>query len=290
MVDFINSNNDKQLIYDLSKILKFYKDNRMYADMNFANRVSMIFGQNDSISLNTISSSCDNNSGSFTPTDKNLEINFLSNNEWVDIYRKLCVGNKKCNSGNRVKYYNYSFLSTLLHELTHSKQSFLLDNFRSDDLVKIVEYCDKLIALNYEFYFINHDFFPIERYAELRSLLLSADVIDYVYPNENNLIFKFNYLDELLIDYDESGLCPLEYFADLCYLNNLPDFYDILTSIDYQNMSLNEKIFLGFPISRKEYKNINFLVDEMKNKFLDGEYDNKFYSLSYINKRINLQK
>ena len=182
------------------------------------------------------------------------------------------VKNKSLNSkvGDNNIFMYYYILTTIIHELTHARQYYLSKNENNN----IYNSCQELIKEKYDVYVKNHFEIPTERYANLRAQTLTYEVLSYIYPIRKIQEFRRLIYIYLLIGYKVKRN---EKLVELVYEKELPKEFEIISAIDYYNrvmeenslpkvniitpndITLYERLYLGLPISAKEYHQLDDL-------------------------------
>lgn len=109
----------------------------------------------------------------------------------------------------------FSVISTLIHEISHARQDYVIENYPYSFAGMLYSYCNSVSELLPIFYKIYYDCFPDERNAFLRENYIANMVIKHVYDDKLSLFFKELFFEELLINYDYD-MYPLKRFGDAC--------------------------------------------------------------------------
>lgn len=277
--------NDKLLIYEISKIVKYYKDNHLKCDMNFVKKILDVYLRNDYMNLynGVISDNSEENLAFYSRYYDGIVLNFIKTLNQREFYADASVYKEHVNIGSNDKISYYCVLVTLLYEITHAKQSMIANSDSKDDIVNIYRYCYSFILEEYELYRQIHDSVPFERYANIRSEYLASEVIDYVYPNENNIIFKLLFLDYLIYDYSLDGMYPLKYFGSLVANK---DFDELIPEVTIEDNNLWERLLYGVEITKEEYNLILSMYDDLLLSYKYNLYVNRENTLNKIKKKI----
>ena len=156
----------------------------------------------------------------------------------------------------------FVILSTIIHELTHARQDYVMNVHKNE----IYNSCDSLIDEKYEVYDDNHDEVLIERYANLRGELLAYQVLSYIYPPRYVKFLQLAICEYLLCGYEEkegSVISALDTYNRIMEENGFPK-----VDIDCEeSLDLYSRLYLGLPISSEEYKKlINLYCDIFEGK------------------------
>lgn len=283
MSNYLNdkSNNDYQLINDISKVLRDYKNKNKRVDRNFADKVLNILLMNDNLNVNRIKfvSVCYGVHGNYDYIDKIIRINFQSLQKDRKYYKYI-----KSKDGNLYEY--YVFLFVILHEFTHAKQYKIISQGTKYEVGAMYRYSDVFLKEHYDLYYLNHNIVPYERFANIRSYYLTIEILKKVYNIKELWYFQYTFLHELLYNYDGKGLYPLKKFNELVENNSLPRFSHLIPNIDICEDNLYERLNIGLPITEREY---NYLKEIGINYFTNKENckDVNFdLSTALIKKRI----
>lgn len=279
---------DRRMIYDISKVVKKYKENNRIADISFIREISGIFASYNDVSLNYVGAmpAYFKDVGGYNECFEELYVNFDSLFvETKDIQNGIIDGHS-FNAGDNVKFYNFVVLITILHELCHAKQDFIIKNDKGLN-ADVYRFCGNLVEDNSDFYNLYHDLFPFERYADLYSLKMACEVMDYVYKDMNNLVFKLDYLYMLIQDYIDSIDGPLYRFANVCELFKCDDFNPLLYKLNIHDLELHDRLFLGLQISNEECLKVKSIYHQGLDSFYEGSFYKRDFSIKTLCKRIN---
>lgn len=262
MSNYLNdkSNNDYQLIHDISEVLRDYKNKNKRVDRKFVDKVVNILLMNDNIDVNR-TEFVPNRFAYYDIMDKTICINFQRAQGNRKYYKQI-----KSKDGNLFEY--YVFLSIILHEFTHAKQYAIIDQGTKYEVSDIYRYSDYFLQEYNPLYNLNHDTIPYERYANIRSHYLTIEISKRLYNIKKLWYFQCMFLSELLYDYDEEGIYPLKKFNDLIESNTSDSFNNLIPNIDIQEDNLYERLNIGLPITEKEF---TFLKEIEMNYFTTKE-------------------
>ena len=264
MSNYLNdeSNNDYQLINEISELLKIYKKNNKRVDRNFVDRVMNIALINDSLNINSkILFDSGNFCGYYGVVDKGLYLNYQHLQSSKKYYK-----NARLKDGNLFEY--YEFIISILHEMTHAKQYDIIDSNVQCEASNLYKYSDEFLKNNLDLYISNHDTVPYERYANIRSNYLAVEILKRIYNLEELWFFQWELLYYLLYNYDNKGLYPLRKFNELVENYSLPRFDHLIPKIDISDDNLYERLNIGLPITKEEY---NYLIEIRSNYLCSKE-------------------
>ena len=191
------SNNDKQLIKELSIYIKNHRNKKLPIDKKFVNDVTNIILLNSEMDYegtifdekidagacwyNTIKKQVHNISG-IIKDSKDYKKNYF-----------------RSNVGDNSIFAYFVALEYIIHELTHGRQYYICENRQQGPYSFAADIYDSSFSLMqdfYDFYDENHDYFLTERYASLRGYNIAIQTLSYVFPPK-----KVNFLNKLLIHY-----------------------------------------------------------------------------------------
>ena len=263
MSNYLNdkSNNDYQLIRDISQLLRNYKNKNKRVDRKFVDKVLDVLLMNDSLTVNRTKFVSDCDGGYYDYTDKTIGINFQSLQENRKNYKYI-----KSKDGNLYEY--YVFLIVILHEFTHAKQYKIIEQGTKYAVSAIYRYSDNFLRNNTDLYNLNHDTVPYERFANIRSFYLTIEILKRVYSIKELWHFQYAFLYDLLYNYDDEGLFPLKKFNELVESNSLPKFSHLIPNINVCEDNLYEKLNIGLPITEEDF---NYLKGIRTNYFAHKE-------------------
>lgn len=254
-----SSKNDYQLVTELSKIVRSYKDKNKPVDRKFVNKVVDVCLINSEINLN--------NGVIIAGNSKILENDF--NSCYVDdtiIYSSLSLKNfyemldkfgSAYNFGDRYMLSYYSVMCTLIHEISHARQDYIVKNYPYSFAGMIYSYSNNVFENEQEFYDIYYDCFPEERNAFLRGNYIANMVIKHIYGDKLSLFFKELFFKELLINYDYD-MYPLKRFGDACKQFGHDYFDRLISDVELTHENFFERVWCGYKITEDEY---NHLID-----------------------------
>lgn len=254
-----SSKNDYQLVTELSKIVRSYKDKNKPVDRKFVNKVVDVCLINSEINLK--------NGVIIAGNSKILENDF--NSCYVDdtiIYSSLSLKNfyemldkfgSAYNFGDRYMLSYYSVMCTLIHEISHARQDYIVKNYPYFFAGMIYSYSNNVFENEQEFYDIYYDCFPEERNAFLRGNYIANMVIKHIYGDKLSLFFKELFFEELLINYDYD-MYPLKRFGDACKQFGYDYFDRLISDVELTHENFFERVWCGYKITEDEY---NHLID-----------------------------
>lgn len=254
-----SSKNDYQLVTELSKIVRSYKDKNKPVDRKFVNKVVDVCLINSEINLK--------NGVIIAGNSKILENDF--NSCYVDdtiIYSSLSLKNfyemldkfgSAYNFGDRYMLSYYSVMCTLIHEISHARQDYIVKNYPYSFAGMIYSYSNNVFENEQEFYDIYYDCFPEERNAFLRGNYIANMVIKHIYGDKLSLFFKKLFFKELLINYDYD-MYPLKRFGDACKQFGYDYFDRLISDVELTHENFFERVWCGYKITEDEY---NHLID-----------------------------
>lgn len=250
------SNNDYQLVDELSKLVRSYFIRNKSVDRKFVQDVISICMRNDMVELNEQSvcftdEDCD---GYFF--EDSIYFNYSKGIDYDSLFKKSLVGD-----GNVFGYYHA--LVTLLHEFAHVKQRFY-DNMYGSGIVDIYKFCNDINESNYDFYSIYYDFFPIERYAEIRGTYISYLVMNKL--GFNNMFYKREFFRAILKDYFPDNVCPIERFASACDAFGYYEFRKYIPEYDINFDNLWDRLNFSVLITDDEYNYLSGIYYDMMDR------------------------
>ena len=242
------SNNDYQLVNDISKIVRSYKDKNKPVDMDFAKKVYNCCLENDNVNYCEIKSDSDDLSYGYFDSDA-IYLNYSMFDYYFD---ELKDAERFNNLGdhNMIKY--HFLISTILHEFTHAKQYYIAFNNNINMMASIYQFCFEVNIFNPSFYQFYYDYIPIERYANIRSYFLANKVMEKVYGDKSLLLFKTIFLTHLIKDY-EINYSPLGTFNDICNNYGYTEFSEYMPNYNITDDNLWERLCCGVEIKPEEY-------------------------------------
>lgn len=251
-----NSNNDYQLIDELSKLVRCYYVNNKPVDRKFIEGVVSICMRNDSVELNDKSVCFTDEYCDGCYFENIIYFNYSKRIEYNLLFKDSLVGDS-----NVFGYYHA--LVTLLHEFAHVKQEFY-DNMYNSNIVDIYKFCNDINESNYDFYSIYYDIFPIERYADIRGTYIAYLVMDRL--GFNNMFYKREFIDSLIRDYFPDNVCPIERFACACDAFEYYEFRGFIPDYDISSDNLWDRLNFGALITDDEYDYLFGIYNDMMNR------------------------
>lgn len=258
---------------ELLNIIYTYVFNYKEPDKHFLENVLDIVINKDNLRefIKDIDYNCDGNAAYNLPS-KILKFNV--NNILEDA--KNCFNFRICkrvyesgmNIGDLEKYiYLCSiFILTILHELEHVKQIRTLETANGNTFEKSLIQNDlDILSINPDFYKKEHDLFPIERMANINSTskLIEILKIDSDFSSFINEAFNKDYNWFITRYYIYNKIPLLEYInitrSSLYYediLINKENSKKLLRRVKNE-VSLDNRILFGLPITKKELTKIN---------------------------------
>lgn len=262
------SNNDYQLIKEISEVIRDYKNKNKRVDRKFVDKVLNILLINNNIEVNK-TKFVSNGYGSYDFVNKTIEINFQAVQSTKKEYKFL-----KLKDSNLYEY--YLILHIILHEFTHAKQYEIINEGTKCEVSNIYRYCDDFLQNNYDLYNLHHDTVPYERFSDIRADYLTLEILKRVYDIKELWYFQYITLYNLLYNYNEKELYPLKKFSDLIESNCLPQFNHLIPDINIREDNLYERLNIGLPITEEEY---NYLI-EIEDYYLSNDNNDKSFNLS----------
>jgi hypothetical protein len=264
------SNNDKELIKELSVYVKNHRDKKMPINKKFFKDVINICLKNSEIAFDEIEFNDSKDSLAEWAEDKRLGFNVTSIlNSAKDSKRDWLS-----NAGNNRLFAYYIVLETIIHELTHARQYYVEETEGNN----IYSSCLNFIYENYGIYWTHHDDILIERYADLRGSKIAYQVLSYIYPEKQIRELRDIQIECLLDGYKivhDGYLIPLikenEIYSDSEIISALDNYNGLMedcslpkVNIDItDDMTLYDRLYLGLPISASEYYNLSCLYYNM---------------------------
>lgn len=264
-MDYINyilndaSNNDKELVKELSFYVRNHSKKRLPIDKTFVKDIVDIILRNSEIEYSSIILFEGDEMAYWDVESKSLVLNITK-------VLNISKAQKKdffCTKTGDAKIFSYYLvLDTIIHELTHARQYYLIEKEKN----KIYDSCDRLLTKKYAIYSERHDDVLYERYANLRGNILSYQILSYVYPQKYTNILKLAIMEYLTSGYN---------FENNDMVSALDTYNQIMEDCDMPkvNIDFNEdtdfysRLYLGLPISSEEYeKLINLYCDIFEGK------------------------
>jgi len=261
------SNNDYQLIRELSIYIKNHKNKKQAIDKKFVNDVINIIMRNSHIDYSGIKiTNFPSSVGEYDQDSKTILMNIskLYKNS-VFLNRQFFYRNDRKVADDIIRYY-YS-LGLIIHEVTHAKQYQEIPNDKSN----IYSSCYELCTEKEEVYNKNHDMILFERYATLRGFTIAYKVLSYFYPLKNILSLRKHIYAYLLYGYTTDNDGKIE---NIVNTSKLDETTRVLTPIDNCNaimkensikpiqieansdMTLYDRLYLGLSLSLEEYRKV----------------------------------
>lgn len=270
--DFLmdESTNDKQLIKDLSVLIKNHYEKKLPINKKFVISLIQTIQSNDpDLSLDEII---------FEDYDKflaqygdNIMYIYMTNIVNYYNYRKNMYlkgyGDKKI-----VGY--YLLLSTVLHELTHTKQEYLYKEGKNDLYKFNYEFCRD----DFEGYLDFYEVVPIERYADLRAGRITSEVLSYIFDEKDIKNFRIIELFNLKRGYiytEEGVISPMKQFEEVMNIYGVKLNEDLTEYTD-----LYSRMYLGLDITKEEYEKVHNIAVSISN---NGKAEDKIKKL--VNKK-----
>ena len=242
-LDFMDSSkNDYQLVTELSKIVRSYKDKNKPVDRKFVNKVADVCLINSEINLK--------NGVIIAGNSKEIENDYEScyGDDMItysqlslrNFYKKIDNFGSAYNFGNHNMLSYYSVICTLIHEISHARQNYIANNYPYSFAGMIYSYCSNVFESEPLFYDIYYDCFPEERNAFLRGNYIANMVIKHVYGD---------------YDYD---MYPLKRFGDACKQFGYDYFDRLIPDVELTHENFFERVWCGYKVTEDEF---NHLID-----------------------------
>lgn len=244
--------NDKQLIKELSTYLKHHAKSNAPINRKFIERIVNIILDYTEISYNGL-----------------IFVGGEDIAAWVDYYKIFLFNLTKMKQNNEFKMnkkiYDYYFaLFTIVHEITHARQLYILDNKKND----LYSSSNSLIEKNENLYLENHDLVLTERYANLRGHNISYQALSYIYPYEeleNLQEISFHYLLYGYIVYMNEELISLKRktnpYDNSIITSPIDNYNFLLEDIGIEPVKTN--IYADLPLYERLYLGLNITPDEL---------------------------
>ena len=261
------SNNDYQLVKELSIFIRNHKSKNLAIDKRFIRCVVDIIMRNSQIDYSDIEiTNFPSPVGEYEQKSKTILINISK------LYRNSANLNKIFFNPINVKIddeiirYYYS-LGLIIHEVTHARQYQVIP----DDKYNIYNSCYELCTDKEAAYNKNHDMILFERYATLRGFTLAYKILSYVYPLKEILHLRKHIYAYLLYGYTADNYGQVE---NIVHTSKLDENTRVISAIDNcnaimeenainkihiesnSNMTLYDRLYLGLPLSLEEYRKI----------------------------------
>ena len=254
-----SSKNDYQLVTELSKIVRSYKDKNKPVDKDFVYKVANVCLINNEVDLK--------NGLIIVGNSKEIENDYEScyGDDMItysplslrNFYKRIDNFGSAYNFGNHNMLSYYSVICTLIHEMSHARQDYIVNNHPYSFAGMIYSYCSNVFESEPLFYDIYYDCFPEERNAFLRGNYIANMVIKHVYGDKLSLFFKELFFEELLINYDYD-MYPLKRFGDACKQFGYDYFDRLIPDVELIHENFFERVWCGYKITEEEY---NYLLD-----------------------------
>lgn len=257
-----SSKNDYQLITELSKIVRSYKDKNKPVDRNFVYSVLLSCIDNDVVDIKDGIKTLDGKDafGTF-----DIDSIFINYSLFDGYFKDLKDADRFNNLGDHNMINYHLMISTIIHEYTHAKQYYLSLNKFDAVFPKIYNFCFDVIINNPSFYQYYYDFFPLERYANIRSYYLSYKIMERVYGNKSPMLFRILFMNYLLKEYN-IDFSPLGEFGYICEQYGYKEFYKLMPRYEILDYNLWDRVIAGVDITLDEYvklRNMHFdMFDE----------------------------
>lgn len=246
------SNNDKQLVKELSIYVRNHAKNNLPINKKFVKDIISIISINSEIDYNAINFNAQNYAA-WNSKNKTLSFN---------ITKIIRASNEKLYYKSRVEDSNilsyFVILTTIIHEITHARQQYVMQIRKNE----IYSSCENLIEIKYDVYDEKHDEVLIERYANIRGEMLAYQVISYIFPYRNIKFLQSSICEYLLCGYVEKEdgiISAIDTYNFIMEENGFPK-----VNIDYgEDIDLYSRLYLGLSITKEEYDKIMDLYDEI---------------------------
>ena len=265
--------NDKELIKELSVYIKNHINKKKPINKQLVIDLTNIVARNSELYFEKVKFVNDTQFNAYWDYYK-MHINF--NMTLTLTYAKLMKYSyhQICDKNIFIYYY---ILITIIHELTHARQYYLINMEKN----QIYSSCNELLNKKYDVYFDNYDVVLMERYAGLRAETLTYEVLSYIYPTNKIQELKHQLFTDLLLGYKANQNQKL---VQLVYEKELPVDFEIISIIDnynmimeenslpkvnipfFKDMTLYERLYLGLPVSTKEYRELISLYEDIHYK------------------------
>lgn len=261
------SENDKQLVKELSRYLKRFINSSQRINKNFVNGVADIVLKNYEIQYNYLRFNNDHHCGSWCDDSYVISFNI------AQIFK-----NAKEHGKHQKNYYNvisvFYIIETVVHEITHGRQAYI----DSEQFNSIQSSCTDLLNQNYNEYMNNYEYILIERYARLRGALIAYHTVSYVYPEEDLEYVKTYMFYQFMLGYnirngnittpagedytlnkDTVIISPLDTYNSVMETNFMPTVNFSLPD----NLDLYSRLYLGVSITLDEFKAIDEIYQDL---------------------------
>lgn len=260
---------------ELLNIIYTYVFNYKEPDKPFLENVLDIVINNDNLRefIKDINYNCDCNydyNAAYVVTSKILKFNIT--NILEDAKRVFSLRKRAYELGTNISdlekyiYLSLTFILTVLHELEHVRQIKTLETTHENTFEKIlIQNSLDILSINPDFYEKKYNLFPIERMANINStgkliemLRLDNDFSSFANKNFNNeyewAITQYYIYGRIpLLEYINITRSSL-YYEDI--LINKENSKKLLRRVK-KEVSLDNRILFGLPITKKELTKIN---------------------------------
>lgn len=256
-----SSKNDYQLVTELSKIVRSYKNKNKPVDRNFVDSVLLSCIKNDVVDVkNGIKSSDDNDVFGYFDIDSI----FINYSLFDGYFKDLKEADRFNNLGDHNMLYYHLMISTIIHEYTHAKQYYLSCNRLDCIFPKIYNFCFNVSVTNPSFYQFYYDFFPIERSANIRSYYLCYHIFERVYGNKSPMLFRILFMNYLLKEYDVD-FSPLGEFNNICNQYGYGELNALMPNYEMLKDNLWDRVIAGVSVMPDEYAYLRKIHFDMIN-------------------------
>ena len=270
------SQNDKQLIKELSVYIKNHRDKGLPINKKFFMDIINITLRNSEVDFNDIYFD-DNNEydseavWSSSTLTFDYFITIILN--YAVYYKKNWFAPQGLKGDKRAIVY-FESISTIIHEITHARQDYVMEHFNNN----IYDSCNSLINDYFDDYLKHYDTILIERYANLRGYVMAYKVLAYIYPLKYITPFRKIILALLKEGYKinnqgniKSISSNIEIHEDTIIISPLDSYNQVMKEISCDNitvesndnMTLYDKLYLGLPISKEECIKLNKVIKDI---------------------------
>ena len=269
------SNNDKELIRELSVYVKNHRDKGLPINGKFAKDIANIVLRNSEVDFEEIILNDDNRRMAAWWNEYGiLEYNLTKILNYSKHVKKNWLNSK---TGDNKVFAYYEVIASIIHEITHARQDYVTSNNKNT----IYNPGNIFVKKHHNVYEEHHDEDLNERYANLREHVITYQVLSYIYPLKYINELRYDFLYYLLYGYkidngDEVISAPYETFTydDTKIISAVDNYNSILESVSVEkvnieaneNMTLYDRLYLGLPITLEEYENIRHLSNKMRAK------------------------
>ena len=258
------SNNDKELIRELSVYVKNHRDKGLPINKKFVEDVASIILRNSEIDCEEIIFNNDNSRlAAWWQQYKVVEFNLTEILNSSKDLKKIWLKSK---TGDNKIFAYYETIGSIIHELTHARQDYIIDEKKN-----IYGSGKEFVSTNYGTYHQHHDEALNERYANLREKVITYQVLSYIYPTKEINQLRYEILYYLLYGYKIDNIDEV---VNALNAEHIHDYSEVISAIDNYNsvldsvkidkvnlepteeMTLYDRLYLGLPITLEEYINI----------------------------------